>query len=289
LCLTAAGILGQLAFDGMDERFYDIAEAHKQTFRWIYEKPELKFIDWLKAGKGVYWISGKAGCGKSTLMKFLFKDSRTAEYLPRDIENTSVSGFFFHDRGENPLLKSQEGLFRAILHDILSKYRQLIPITLPERWKSIKSIVSSGVGQSGLPRWSSVELKAAFKSLVLQKQLRLHLCLLIDGLDEFSGRHQDIVDVLISLLPVSSNSLVRVQLCLSSRPHLVFEQTYLQLLHIKVQELTADDIKSYVETKFNEVPQLKQLLINDPSTTKQIIDDIMSRAEGVSGLCFSLN
>lgn len=30
--------------------------------------------EWLESGSGVYWISGKAGSGKSTLMKHLFWD-----------------------------------------------------------------------------------------------------------------------------------------------------------------------------------------------------------------------
>ena len=173
----------------MNERYDDIAEAHKQTFRWIYERRELKFVDWLKAGKGIYWITGKAGCGKSTLMKLLFEDNRTLESLPKDIENTSLSSFFFHDRGQNPLLKSQEGLYRAILYSILSEYRQLIPITLPRRWEAMRRGMLSGGSfyNPMMASWSTTELKEGFKAIASQKVLRLRLCLLIDGLDEFFG------------------------------------------------------------------------------------------------------
>ena len=265
----------------MNERYEEVAEAHTQTFRWIYERPELQFVDWLKAGKGIFWITGKAGCGKTTLMKFLFEDPRTNASLPRDIENISIASFFFHERGENPLLKSQEGLFRAVMHSILSNYRQLIPVALPRRWEMMKQNVLSGGNHMRMPNWSMAELKLGFKALVSQKFLRLRLCLLIDGLDEFSGQHQDIVDALEDLLPLSDDSYVHVQLCLSSRPLVVFEKAYLQYPHIRVQDLSADDIKIYVTTNFKKISELRDLLTKDPVTTKLIIDEILLKAEGV--------
>lgn len=165
----------------MSERYEDIAKAHKETFRWIYEKPELDFVKWLQGGEGIFWITGKAGSGKSTLMKFLYEDPRTHANLPTDFPYTLVSGFFFHDRGYNPLLKSQEGLFRAILHSILTKYRQLIPITLPKQWKEATILENS----CRIKRvWLLADFKAAFQAIATQKSTRLHLCLLIDGLDE---------------------------------------------------------------------------------------------------------
>lgn len=80
--LTAAGILSELRFDGMDERYEDIADAYRKTLQWIYEKPNLNFVRWLNGDHGVYWISGKAGSGKSTLMKFLCQDRRTPGLPP---------------------------------------------------------------------------------------------------------------------------------------------------------------------------------------------------------------
>lgn len=130
--------------------------------------------------------------------------------------------------------------------------------------------------------WSMTELRAGFNAIVSQRHLRLHLSLLIDGLDEFAGRHQDIVDTLADLLPTSDDSYVRVQLCLSSRPLVVFEKSYLRHLHLKVQDLTAADIKIYVTTNFNKIPELRDLLIKDPTRTNQIVEEILLKAEGVS-------
>jgi hypothetical protein len=65
-----------LSFLVMDDREDQIADAELRTFDWILEKPSSKdrpwsnFLEWLKKGKGLYWINGKAGSGKSTLVKY---------------------------------------------------------------------------------------------------------------------------------------------------------------------------------------------------------------------------
>ncbi|KAK8875012.1 small s protein [Apiospora arundinis] len=276
-------VLGQLGFYGMVDRYEDIAEAHKNTFRWIYEKKELQFVDWLRGGEGIYWISGKAGSGKSTLMKLLFDDKRTFEYLPSDTENTMVFPFFFHDRGDNPLLKSQEGLFRAILHSILSRWPQLIPIALPARWASTKDeLLSSRAAHARSSRaWSVKELKSGFKAITMQQSLRLRLCLLIDGLDEFSGQPRDIVDTLAGLFPSTKDAYVAVQLCVSSRPGVVLEKAYGKHLHLRVQDLSSDDIKRYIMANFNQDAELKEISTRDPVTTNSIVKQIVLKAEGV--------
>lgn len=266
----------------MDDRYEDIADAHGVTFQWIYERPELGFVDWLKAGKGVYWITGKAGSGKSTLMKLILKDPRTQQNLPRDTENTVVAGFFFHDRGQNALLKSHQGLFRAILHSILSKYPQLIPVTLRRRWAVIGEDIASGSPHARRQAWTIAELRRGFLALASQKELRARICLVIDGLDEFSGEHREIVDTLAELLPTSDDCWTHVQLCVSSRPLVIFEAAYQKHKHLEVHWLSKNDIQAYVVAKFRDVPELSELLEEDSSTTENIIQEILRKAEGVS-------
>ncbi len=68
--------LGSLWYPEIKHREETIKEAHARTFRWIFE-PDVSdkavrrwhsFVEWLASGQGTYWISGKAGSGKSTLM-----------------------------------------------------------------------------------------------------------------------------------------------------------------------------------------------------------------------------
>jgi len=67
-----------LKFPEMHERENHITARYSETFEWIFDaksdKPWDSFPEWLRSGNGVFWISGKAGAGKSTLMKFLCND-----------------------------------------------------------------------------------------------------------------------------------------------------------------------------------------------------------------------
>lgn len=51
-------------------RYSAIEIAHKTTFSWIFHpslipdndpRPEIDFLDWLRGGQGIYWVTGKPG------------------------------------------------------------------------------------------------------------------------------------------------------------------------------------------------------------------------------------
>lgn len=73
-------LLGKLRYPGMEDREERIAKTHESTFQWIWEeqtvseKPWSNFVEWLESDSRLYWITGKAGSGKSTLMKLICQD-----------------------------------------------------------------------------------------------------------------------------------------------------------------------------------------------------------------------
>ncbi|KAI8169733.1 hypothetical protein K4K49_010886 [Colletotrichum sp. SAR 10_70] len=87
--LVLNDLLASLYFRQEYDRFHDINSAHKGTFEWIFrDSPSAadkatwsNFDDWLRHHAGIYWISGKAGSGKSTLMKLLGTDERSRAAL----------------------------------------------------------------------------------------------------------------------------------------------------------------------------------------------------------------
>jgi hypothetical protein len=68
-------ILHQLRYPAMTSRYEDVIEAHPKTFEWAFCDSTAEqcswsnLSQWLRQGNSVYWICGKAGSGKSTLMK----------------------------------------------------------------------------------------------------------------------------------------------------------------------------------------------------------------------------
>ena len=64
-----------LHYDRMRARQENIIDAHAQTFEWVLDPHQLSsgldskdsFLEWLTNGNGIFWITGKAGSGKSTL------------------------------------------------------------------------------------------------------------------------------------------------------------------------------------------------------------------------------
>jgi hypothetical protein len=64
-------IRNSLMFQSMSERHEEILEAHKHTFKWVYDRPSKddswsSFSEWLELGSGIYWMRGKPGSGMLT-------------------------------------------------------------------------------------------------------------------------------------------------------------------------------------------------------------------------------
>ena len=107
-------ILDALPFRSIDERRATISKAYRRTFQWMYQDriSQKRFWDdlpnWLATGRGYYWISGKAGSGKSTLMKYILGNTKTADALQKWSGSSEflVASFFFWYAG-TPLQKYQ--------------------------------------------------------------------------------------------------------------------------------------------------------------------------------------
>jgi hypothetical protein len=79
-------ILNRLWFRLIDDRRDSIAEVHSRTLQWAIHPPSSTVAwsdlsQWLRSEHGIYWISGKPGSGKSTLVKFLYNHLEVVELL----------------------------------------------------------------------------------------------------------------------------------------------------------------------------------------------------------------
>ncbi len=138
------------------------------------------FPKWLEGDLALYWITGKPGSGKSTLMKYLHNDPRIPALLQHWSGELSltIAGFFFWN-SETEVQMSKLGLLQTLLHYAIGNDCKLIPTLFPERWRSYMLLGGS------LYHWSMSELLRAFKILISDSSRAFFF--LIDGLDEFDG------------------------------------------------------------------------------------------------------
>ena len=142
--LIEDAVLAALYFRKMDARETQVHEAYPDTCSWIFQDPADRnmkqpwsnFRSWLEAQDNCYWVEGKAGCGKSTLMKFLYSDPRTLAALRRWAGDSCelITASFFCWRSGTPLQMNQEGLLRSLLHTILKQKRDLISRVFPHQY-----------------------------------------------------------------------------------------------------------------------------------------------------------
>lgn len=271
--------LNSLAFSVMPHRESEVAVAEAATFDWIFFKPQHRqqswsdFDHWLIdknfESPRLYWINGKAGSGKSTLMKHLARHQKTQSALQVWAGSTKLllSSFFFWHSGHG-LQRSQVGLLRALLYGCLKGHRELIPIVL--------SGTENMNANDLVDYWTLARLQDAFERLVSQNLFDIKFVFFIDGLDEYSGSHGEIAGI---LKQVSQRSNVKV--CVSSRPLLVFERIFDSLPHLILQDLTYDDITLYVNNKLGDHERMRALESYEPGLRTSLTSAIVDKASGV--------
>jgi hypothetical protein len=115
-------LLNWVRFTELETRYKKIARAHKQTFGWVFLPPPddrwSSLTDWLEdETECLYWITGKAAAGKSTLMTYLIKDPRTIINLKKWARTKKVikCTFCFWNSGTK-MQMSEDRMLRTLLY-----------------------------------------------------------------------------------------------------------------------------------------------------------------------------
>ncbi|KAK8251181.1 hypothetical protein HDK77DRAFT_440374 [Phyllosticta capitalensis] len=263
----ALDMLKRLRYVDYSNRYHDITEAHQRTFQWIFDNPEHQFTHWLEQQSGIYWITGKPGSGKSTLIKFIEEHDETREKLRTwaNQQDLIVAQHYFWISGSK-MQRSLEGFLRSIVFQILRKYPYLIPKTFPQHWTDRE--------ERELGEFSLRTLKDGL-SRIAHDGDRPKMCLFIDGLDEFEGDQNEILQILKEL-----DASPSVKLCSSSRSWEKFEHAFREKPRCLVHELTEEDIRKYARENIEKSPEL-MALIEDKRNFEEIVDEITFKAEGV--------
>ncbi|KAK4541520.1 hypothetical protein LTR36_007966 [Oleoguttula mirabilis] len=266
-------ITKSLHFPEMKSRCDAIVEAYPVTYHWALASTSVGFREWLQAGNGMYWITGKAGSGKSTLSKFLCEHEDTKALLERDWcsgRKLVLASFYFWYAGTS-LQKSIVGLLRTILYQMLTASPDMAEVAFPQRFLDESS-----------SSWTYSELADGFKALASHRsnaERQTRFCLFIDGLDEYQGNHMELVNILTDLVR-SPN----IKMCISSRPWNAFRGAFeAKVPNLRLEDLSRPDIERYVAGSIDTglaqcrsfVPQAMDMDV------RKLVAEIVDKAEGV--------
>lgn len=260
------------------ELFYSFKEREHAAYSKYMEKNQrrevaTKLISFLRNDGQTFFVSGRAGCGKSTLMKFLGHNSVVTEALRTwaDERKLVVVGVFFWS-SDDPLQKSLEGFYRSILYHTLKQCPELISLVFP-RPNGEEAFPSS-------TEYQISDLKKAFSRLLELKNSKIYrFCYFLDGLDEYDGDPSEHRDLARQIVGWADSQAVKI-VC-SARPYTVFMDAFEHVgVTITFHHLTQSDIRNFAEHQFTA-------LLDDPNlaeakdTCLSIVENITTRAEGV--------
>ncbi|KAK2690193.1 hypothetical protein QWA68_010950 [Fusarium oxysporum] len=280
-------ILNTLWFRMINDRPESISKNHRDTLQWAIEGSNNTeswhdLPSWLLNGSGIYWVSGKAGSGKSTLMKFVFGHQRTTLMLSQWAKRGRllICHYFFSNLGTD-LQKSQAGLSRTLLYQILDQNRSLIQEALPNMWKEILER-ESGLRDKDLATNDDItlpsvaETRQAFEVISANSDRIGHICFFIDGLDELVGEYSDSIDFINKLAHNEQSKVI-----ISSRPIPSCVAAFRKHPHLKLQDLTRRDIQAYVQFKVGGHPSMKRHMRRYPEDSASLMNELVDKSCGV--------
>jgi hypothetical protein len=279
----------------MNQRREAVEKAHKDTFQWIFDQGETNsrsftgiwnrltrrkhtsFVNWLRKETGLFWIYGKPGAGKSTLMKYLMDDPRLEEHAKiwASPHKLSISSFYFWKQGTK-LQKSLCGLYRALLWQILKDDPKLARRAFPG-WQT-----SFGTTEPTLDA-----LRTALDLLTKTRALRRKYLILIDGLDEYEGAEgatsvsqERLSNDLLQLVKTRS-----VKVVVASRPDRAFETHFSHGRKLAIHDLTARDIGIYAHDRLIDEgttrPPGEDLNAHESAQLRRLVEAIVDTSQGV--------
>ncbi len=281
-------------FPDMTTRHDDIYIASEGTFGWLLDDKEEAssassappliaqlisrasntFNSWIRSkdpSKNLFWISGKAGAGKSTLMKFVTTHSRTRELLEGTYAKPAVLISHHFLLLGSAMQRSKKGMLCTLLSQLLGNLLRSDDgkpavqevFCVPE--KSPETMTHEA--------WTERELETILcKALEIVGGTRC-ACVCLDGLDEFDPTDgpQPILDLISRLRTIHG-----VRAMVSSRPESLLEEHLRMFPHLALHDLTAADMYHFAYDQLQAVGSIRE-----KSLIKDLAVRLVLKAEGV--------
>ena len=283
-------LLASLHSSQMDARRDQIRRIHPGTMQWVFSRQAdthhlwHEFAEWLEAcdGERIYWIRGKPGSGKSTLMRNLEKQIQQHHLggWMADQQVVVASSYFWH-ASSSPIQRSMEGLLRSVLFQLLGKLPDLLPeVMTADRWEDA---IFAKSGSSTSKLWTVEQLKAAFYRIIeltsSHSDCPKNILLQVDGMDELDGTDEDRNEMLELFTIITSEPHVKV--CVSSRPWTTFTRRLQSSPQLRVEDLNKGDIQLYVHDHLAGDADFREMSSHYPTLEDSIQDEITRKASGV--------
>ncbi|KAF5583304.1 ankyrin repeat-containing protein [Fusarium subglutinans] len=230
--------LRSLAYPTMNDRSNAVKIATGGTCKWLLGHGRWK--SWISSHRDLLWIKGKPGSGKSTLLHFALREVKSSSAAKHGL----IMSFFFHGRGDG-LQKSPLGLFRSLLHQLLSE--------MPDALGNLVNTFQQrrdGIGKPGAAwDWELDELQNVFKCSIADVLKGRPVWIFVDALDESGAENAKLAirhfkDILQG--PSSRSSL---HICFSCRHYPV--QNWESGFEIHAEKENREDILTYVRAQFS--------------------------------------
>ncbi|RFN46273.1 ankyrin repeat-containing protein [Fusarium flagelliforme] len=250
--------LKSLAFAQMDDRAKDIAAAADGTCDWLVQ--HCQYLAWTNSQGGLFWIQGKPGSGKSTLLRHFLDNIQIA---PSIHDTDLVLSFFFHARGTE-LQQSSVGLYRSLLHQLLSQ----VPMAVGGLVSDFETWTNTKKKEDQEYDWKLPELQKWLERSLHNTLMKSPVWVFVDALDECGKENaRQMIDYFSYLQQELGPTSSELHICFTCRhyPKLSEDINF----QVCLEDENRDDISAWVKSKL-------------PSDDLELISDlIIDQAAGV--------
>ncbi|RMJ24156.1 hypothetical protein PHISP_04962, partial [Aspergillus sp. HF37] len=252
----------------MFDRRCNIERRHANTCEWILGLDEYK--NWRSQSRGLLWIKGKPGAGKSTLMAFLYDRLKEQHCTERGIGLE----FFFTARGTE-MQRTPLGMFRALLNQLLRKD--------PAVCSNVREVYKekcSAFGHSERSReWQQRELEQLLQDAIIASAKRQQVTIFVDALDETGQKFaSELAKYFHKVNYRAAQEDAAAKICISCRHYPI--PTSVPGIEVWVENHNSDDIATFVHHNFHP----ENLLAGDSpdrEAWQDLKEDLIQRANGV--------
>ena len=227
------------------------------SFDWVWET---ELGSWLSTTESFFWVKGKPGSGKSTLINHIAQSDELIELLAANAASSAgvsldwlVVYHFFDFRGQKGIANNFQGFLRSLLFSLVRSNRKFASAVA--QILDIQLVLDGFKNEEALQSWvvSDVVLSQALRRGVeiMLGQPGQALILFIDGLDEYEGNKIDMSQFIQSLCSGGRNNKIKV--CFSSRAEPPFLTLFRNYPFLSVDRQNMKGIRLWSEVKLSQV------------------------------------